>query len=734
MTEVLHPDTDGLGEDGSADDGDDSIGQIDRYALQGAAKTTSAKIALKHGDTFLVADPRGDQNEDEQESGLFWHNTRFLRICALFLAGMPLIDLSHSVADEGDTCQIDLCNAFFPLDDAPVPQGTIHVRRDLRLTGHRLVETITLTNFDQRTIHTTLGLRLDADFSDIFEIRGMTRAERGEVLPVSFDRKRVQFRYRGRDDVVRQTAVRFEPAASSIFARGIFWKLRLQGGTPLTITITIDLDETGDPRFTATLLEDAGESGARLPEADVRGANAFFNRLMTRSKHDLGMMCTLTPTGIFPYGGIPWYVCPFGRDGLITSLEFLPWFPEVARGTLAFLADYQGTKIDAFTDEEPGKILHEFRRGEMANCREIPFIPYYGTVDATPLFLILLEHYIRWSDDRAFLAAMWPHAVAAARWLREYGDRDGDGLIEYRCATDTGLRNQGWKDSWDAISHADGTLAESPIALCEAQGYAFAAYQAMSYLAGRLGHAGETAQWLRQADELQKAFIERFWWPAEDCIYLALDADKRPCAVVSSNAGQCLWTGIVPDEWADPLMRRLLREDMYTGWGIRTLSSGATRYNPMSYHNGSVWPHDTALVGAGFARYGFKREAANLLGNLYGISLYQERARLPELICGFGRTPTYGPTHYPVACAPQSWSAGAPYLLVSAVLGLAPDAEHKLLQLRYPELPGDWLEDLDLYGVRLGGSTVNLHVARSHQATAVNLIGESDIELHIITH
>jgi glycogen debranching enzyme len=347
-------------------------------------------------------------------------------------------------------------------------------------------------------------------------------------------------------------------------------------------------------------------------------------------------------------------------------------------------------------------------------------------VDATPLFLITLEHYIRWTNDLAFLRTLWPHAEAAAAWMREYADSDGDTFLEYHRISEKGLVNQGWKDSWDAISYQNGTLAEPPIALCEVQAYAFAAYMAMSYLARRLGSPEDGLRWQHLAETLQANFLRQFWWEEEQAFYLALDGAKQPCKVVSSNAGQCLWTGIVPEGMASGLVDRMMRPDMYTEWGIRTLSANSARYNPMSYHNGSVWPHDTAFIGAGFARYGFKAEAGKLLGNLYGLSLHYEGARLPELFCGFERRRDYGPTRYPVACAPQSWAAGGPFLLLSAILGFEPDAERGRLVVRHPELP-DWLEFVDMRGVRLGEQWAHLLFERTPSGTA--LIMKADVNL-----
>jgi glycogen debranching enzyme len=708
---------------------------IDPYVLRGAASATVEKIALKHGDAFMVTDSRGDLPDGVQEAGLFWHGTRFLRTCDLFLGGRQLVPLSHSISDEEGSCQIDMTNPYLRIDaEHGLLQGTLHVRRVLELQGRRLTQTITLTSFELSPVPITLGLKLGADFRDIFEVRGLKRAARGTQQPPTVDANVAVFRYLGLDDVTRETRVELDPPAHRVLQDGVFWTVELRNAEPLTLRIHVTASETGGERAPQfhTVPEEPESSARDLLLPAVRSDNVFFDRVLTRGMHDLTMMCTMTEAGLYPYAGIPWYCCPFGRDGLITSLEFLPWFPEVARGTLAFLAEWQGTKFDAFTEEQPGRIMHEFRRGEMANTHEIPFIPYYGTVDATPLFLMLLEAYVRWTNDVAFLRAHWPNAVAAAQWMLENGDSDGDGFLEYAKTSESGLVNQGWKDSWDAVMYKTGALVEPPVALCEVQGYAYAAYRAMDYLAGRLERPDEGQRWLQAAGRLRENFLKQFWWPEEHVFYLALDGQKRSCAVVSSNAGQCLWTGIVPEEHAEAMVNRLMCPDMYTEWGIRTLSSQAVRYNPMSYHDGSVWPHDTALVGAGFARYGRKEEAGRLLGNLYGVSLYYEGARLPELFCGFTRRQGYGPTRYPVACSPQTWAAGAPFLLLSALLGFEAEAEHVRLTLRQPALPS-WLDQIELHGLRLGEQRAHLHFVRTAGGvTAVTLTEDSAIDIHVL--
>jgi glycogen debranching enzyme len=720
----------------------------DPYVLQGEASSSVEKIRLKYGEAFMVLDTRGDLPESEQEMGLYWHDTRVLHIADLFVDGMPWTSLSHSISDEEGTCQIDLANPFLPHAEREcIPHGVVHLRRRLTLRGRTLTQLLTLTSYNETPIELTLGMFVGADFSDVFEIRGLHRGRSGRLAEPRLAQEVIILSYLGADDVARETRIEFAPPASEVGPAlrpdgerragvgAALWRLELHDRAPVNVHITTRLWE-GPP---STPEEQRWPRVKRGHEPTLRtrqmpslvSDNTFFNQALIRSMHDLVMMCVRTPQGLYPYGGIPWYVCPFGRDGLITSLEFLPWFPDVARGTINFLAARQGQKEDPFTEEQPGKILHELRRGELANLHEIPFIPYYGTVDATPLFIITLEQYIRWTNDTDFLLRMWPHALAAANWIVEYGDIDGDGLLEYRHSTSAGLVNQGWKDSWDAISHADGRLAEGSIALCEAQAYAYAAFLAIANLAERAGHSGLRDSWLARATGLRATFIEKFWWPEQQCYYLALDGAKEPCKVVNSNAGQCLWAGIAPHDQGEAVVERLTRPDMYTEWGIRTLSSQAARYNPMSYHNGSVWPHDTALIGAGFARYGFRDEAARLLGNLYGVSLHYEGARLPELFCGFSRQHGFGPTRYPVACSPQSWAAGAPFLLISAMLGFEPDAEHRRLALRRPTLP-NWLNRIEIDGLRVGGLNGRLHFERSGGETAIVLAQPSEIDIHVL--
>lgn len=689
----------------------------------------STHITLKSGDAFLITDMRGDFLAARQAMGLFWHGTRFLRTCNLSLESRPLMTLSHHVARFGDACQIDLTNtAFAPDDSVVVEQGAIHVHRHLELQQDQMLQTITVTSFHAAPLSLTLNLKLGADFRDLFEVRGSIREMRGELYPPRKNLTGITLAYRGLDDIERETAFLFEPAPDQMQADRVSWKLQLSRGQPIAICITVSMRESNPQQFAHDVALPARHD---LPEPTMLTNDTLFNRLLTRGMHDLMMLSTMTSHGHYPYAGIPWFSCPFGRDGLVTCLEFLPWFPDVVRGTLAFLSAYQGTKFEPFTDEEPGKMLHEFRTGEMANRREIPFIPYYGSIDVTPLFLITLEAYIRWTNDLSFLEQIWPNAQAAASWITDCGDRDGDSFIEYHKASEKGLGNQGWKDSWDAISCSNGQIATSPLALCEVQGYAFAAYRAMSYLANRLNKPDEAEGWSQTAATLQTNFLRHFWWEEEQVFYQALDSAKEPCDVVASNTGQCLWTGIVPEEYAKKMIPRLMREDMFSGWGIRTLSTHAARYNPMSYHNGSVWPHDTAIIGAGFSRFAKKAEAAQLLKSLFEASLYYDGGRLPELYCGFPQRHGYGPTRYPVACSPQAWAAGAPFMLLSGLLGFEPDAEQQRLTLHNPSLPS-WLQTLEIRGMHVGQQHVHLRFVRSGSRTRVIPGASNEVEISII--
>jgi glycogen debranching enzyme len=700
-----------------------------------AERPPVASRVLKHGDTFGVFNHRGDMiPSDAGEQGLFHDGTRYLSRFELLLGRRHPLLLNSVISDDNIVFTADLTNADVRSDDRILlARGEIHMYRARLLFDGGCVERVRISNFSLHPIELPLAIAFDADFADIFEVRGTLRDRRGTRMPDACGSHCV-LRYVGLDGVERRTQLRWSTPPTSLEPGLLIFLLRLDPHVSTALEFSISCERATESRPAPPyddVLERAWSARGALAARGSRlqTTNERLDRWIRRSTSDLDMMMTETPTGLYPYAGIPWFSTPFGRDGLITAFELLWANPSIARGVLTFLAENQATSSSDAQDAQPGKILHEMRGGEMAALGEVPFGRYYGSVDATPLFVMLADAYFERTADRELIDRLWPNIAAAVDWMRTAGDIDGDGLIEYERRSLSGLVQQGWKDSQDSVFHADGTLAEAPIALCEVQGYAFAAWQGAARLAAMRGDVSTASEFHGRAETLQARFEDSFWCEDLGTYAIAIDRDKQPCRVRTSNPGHCLFAGIARPDRGRRVADTLMAEESFGGWGIRTVASRQARYNPISYHNGSVWPHDNALIAAGLSRYGFTGAAARILDALYGLSQVVDLHRLPELICGFHRRGGEHPTLYPVACAPQAWAAGAVYLLLQASLGLHIDAAARRVSFWRAVLP-ESIETLDIANLYVGDATVDLRLERHPHDVGVTVLRRTgDVEI-----
>ncbi|MCH7711795.1 MAG: amylo-alpha-1,6-glucosidase, partial [Proteobacteria bacterium] len=588
-------------------------------------------------------------------------------------------------------------------------------------------ERLAIRNFDDRPHAINLSFVFEADFADIFEVRGHSRPRRGRVSIATAADDAVVFRYTGLDAVKRRTTIQFDPKPDHLDRQIAIFELNLEPRKRTSLFVTVSCQETpvaekaGKQFFVGLRKARRALRAAASGAASVETSNAVFNEILCRSMADLSMLTTETGQGPYPYAGIPWFSTAFGRDGIITALQLLWVDPGIARGVLKFLAANQATEVRPEADAEPGKILHETRRGEMARLGEVPFGLYYGSVDSTPLFVVLAGMYFERTGDLDTITELWPNVEAALRWIDEYGDRDGDGFVEYRAQSEAGLINQGWKDSRDSVFHADGELATGPIALCEVQGYVYAAKNHAARMASALGSTVLAASLEEQAAAMKDRFEAAFWCDDISTYALALDGDKAPCRVRASNAGQVLLAGIADRKRAALVADLLLDREFYSGWGIRTVARSEARYNPMSYHNGSVWPHDNALIALGLARYGFTEHIQRMFSGMFDAAAYMDLRRLPELFCGFRRLPGKGPTSYPVACAPQAWASAAPFAMLQACLGLEFDPGAEEIRFNHPRLP-DFLDEVLIRSLRIGQSRMDIMLRRHGSDVTVNIL------------
>jgi glycogen debranching enzyme len=643
-----------------------------------------------------------------------------------------------------------------------------------------LAEHIEVTNYSAAAQHIELELSLDADAADIFEVRGRVRQARGRYREIEATPDSIVFAYEGLDGLLRRTLIAFttadvhgvdpEAAGGSDGSVRVGWTLDVEPGDSASIRWEVSTDLTPIPgrdrpaeetptRLARSVAGGDGVDGdrARAPGvgggviaeptvaeeeyghwtercARIRSDGELLDLAIRRSIADLRLLRNDGPMRGEHYvaAGVPWFTTLFGRDSIITSLQVLPFMPDVARETLKVLADWQATEDDPDRDMEPGKILHELRIGELARTGELPHRPYYGSIDSTPLWLILLDETYRWTGDLDLVRSLWSNALAALEWIDRHGDRDGDGFVEYERRTPAGLLNQGWKDSGDSIRHRDGALAEVPIALAEIQGYVYDAKLRMASLARRLGDATLAARLESEAAELYRRFNDAFWLEDTRFYAIALDREKRPVGTIGSNPGHCLWSGIVPPERVDAVVERLLDPAMDSGWGIRTYASGQPGYNPVGYHTGTVWPHDNAIIAAGMKRAGRHDAADRVASRMFEAAQHSPDFRLPELFCGFERGIADMPVPYPVACSPQAWSAATSLSLLQTMLGMHADAARDVLELDRPHLPA-WLGKVTVHELRVGQRTVDLlfHRWRGNTTSAEVLRRDGPLELVI---
>jgi len=689
------------------------------------------RFTLKHSDTFLLADALGDiQDADD---GMFTSDTRVLSRYELRIAGRSPALLGAAISQDNRLFTAHLTNQPLPApSEQSIPQGVIHLERTRFLRDACLYERLQLTNFSETRAVVPLELRFRADYRDVFEVKGDTRAARGAELDPEVKERAVLLGYRGLDGAVRSTCIEFSREPQSIAADCAHFRIELGRGEVVHLFVKAGVTDPAplqQKRFDA-LLQELSQQGAQ--SASITTSGRLFNQWIDKSRADIALLTTELVTGPYPYAGIPWFATQFGRDALITALQTLWLDPTLAAGVLAYLAATQAQEESAFRDAQPGKILHEARRGEMAALGEVPFAKYYGSVDSTPLFVLLASEYEKRTGDAGVVDQIWDSICAAMAWIEKQLDNGRDGLLFYQRARESGLKNQAWKDSQDSIFHASGAFPDGPVAVVEVQGYAYAALRGAAELAQTRGDLSRAGSWRRRAEKLRATIERLFWIPEMDFYAIAVDGDGAACAVRASNAGHLLYCGVPDAQRGAAVSAQLLRSDSASGWGIRTLADGQARYNPMSYHNGSVWPHDTAICAAGIARYGERAAVVRIVSEMFEAANHFGM-RLPELFCGFERAPGQGPVPYPVACLPQAWAAGSVFLLLQALLGVQIDGARAEVHIHQPALPIG-IEAIEVAGLEVGGSRIDLNFQRIGTGVVAVPIKQADTNVRVLAH
>jgi len=723
--------------------------RIQTHGRSSATRGIADAVVIKGQNVFFLSKPDGNVPlGGEHGYGLYYHDCRFLSGYELKLGNADL-ELLTATAEHGFTSVIELTNPDVKTGSGQVIQKEqlgIKLERTMNSDHLMLSEAITWQNYGTEQIQVPLACCFQADFAPLFAVRGLLQERPGKLHSPRWHEEHLCFFYEGADGIYRTLAIYFSPAPYSTDGTTAHFQVVLQSNESKQFLISFCLGESQDQNqahVTMRQQPDRQQVRRRLQASSdrslesttaIRSDSLLFNSVVDRSLRDLHMLRTTIQGQEFFAAGVPWFVTLFGRDSIIASLQMLAYDPGIAEQTLRILARYQGQKVDEWRDEQPGKIMHELRTGELAHLNEIPQTPCYGTVDATPLFLILAAQYVAWTGNLAVFHDLHSHIERALQWIAHYGDQNGDGYIEYQSSSQKGLINQGWKDSGDAIVNADGTLATPPISLVEVQGYVYLAKVSLANVYEQAGETGRATQLRNEAQELRTRFNRDFWLADQHCYALALQADHKPAAVISSNPGQALWTGIADPDKARQIVTRLMADDMFSGWGVRTLSEKERRYNPIGYHLGTVWPHDNSLIAAGFRRYGFYAEASRIFTGMVEAATHFAHHRLPEVFAGFRKSDYGMPVRYPVACHPQAWAAGAVPFLITTSLGFVPQAFAHRLRIVHPTLP-DFLQNLEVHGLRVGSGRADLRFERTATGkVSVRVLkteGQLDIDLEL---
>jgi glycogen debranching enzyme len=700
-----------------------------RIAYQNAEPRKANNLTLIEGKTFLSTTLAGDiMPPGAPDAGFFFDDTRFLSRLELRVGGYRTVVLSSST-EQTFVSQIELTTGQSHLrENYEVPENTVHIRREQLLASDIFYDHLTFENFNLHDIVLDFEMTYEADFMDVLQVRGVARQRLGHYFKPIIDHNSMVFHYRGLDGIARDTAIRFSEGPEKVEGTTAHWRLKLPPFKRFQLQITavpqVEAKQSRAARadFSQQLrMRRDAYAEWESHAAHFNSSNSIFDQMIGNCKGDFHALQIPEGKEHVIAAGIPWFATMFGRDSVIAAFQSLLLSPQLAAETLRVLARYQGAENMEWRDEEPGKILHEFRDGEMTRAGEMPFSPYYGSVDSTPLWLVLLSETFNWTADEQLVKDLLPHAYRALEWIDRYGDLDGDGFVEYARRSSRGLANQGWKDSWDAILHREGELAKAPIALAEVQGYVYEAKYRMASLLRAFGDATTADKLKKDAAEMAKRFEKAFWMPGRGFYALALDGHKRQVQIISSNPGHLLFTRMLAQERARAVCERFMRPDMFSGWGWRTLSQEERVFNPLSYHRGSVWPHDNSIVAYGMALYEFREPVNRVFQALFEAALNFRDYRLPELFCGIQRGEFDEPVQYPVSCSPQAWASGAIFLLLTSVLGVRPSAPRKELNIVNPALP-PFLNQLSIRNLHVGGSRVDLDFSRRGDRTFCNVV------------